>query len=126
MPRRSASRRVRFVRSWASSMTCGQIVSILMIVTRRKRDVEPGVQRGYAGFIDRLNARLLPYIGPPPLGPYDEEPAPVHPPDLPDLRCSDVGARDRPFVRAHAVALPLNARVTDAAASVIHQPCSAN
>lgn len=31
---------------------------------------------GYAGFIERLNARLLPYIGPPPLGPYDEAPAP--------------------------------------------------
>ena len=25
---------------------------------------------------DRLNRRLLPYLGPPPLGPYDEEPLP--------------------------------------------------
>ena len=25
---------------------------------------------------DRLNRRLLPYIGPPPLGPYGEEPLP--------------------------------------------------
>ena len=25
---------------------------------------------------DRLNRRLLPYIGPPPLGPYDEEALP--------------------------------------------------
>lgn len=25
---------------------------------------------------DRLNARLLPYIGPPPLGPYNEAPLP--------------------------------------------------
>ncbi|RXZ49310.1 hypothetical protein ESP57_10345 [Agromyces fucosus] len=54
-----------------------------MIVTRRKRDTPPGAQRGYAGFIDRLNARLLPYIGPPPLGPYDEEPAPATPPACP-------------------------------------------
>ncbi|MRG59895.1 hypothetical protein GE115_08435 [Agromyces sp. CFH 90414] len=34
-------------------------------------DPQPG-RRGYAGFIDRLNARLLPWLGPPPLGPYDE------------------------------------------------------
>ena len=26
---------------------------------------------------DRLNRRLLPYLGPPPLGPYDEEPLPL-------------------------------------------------
>jgi hypothetical protein len=60
-----------------------------MIVTRRKETVEsadragPRGQRGYAGFIDRLNARLLPYIGPPPLGPYDEAPAPAKPPACP-------------------------------------------
>ncbi|MDQ2661555.1 MAG: hypothetical protein M3Y52_06770, partial [Actinomycetota bacterium] len=42
-----------------------------------------GRRRGYAGFIDRLNARLLPYIGPPPLGPYDEEPAPSRAPECP-------------------------------------------
>jgi hypothetical protein len=54
-----------------------------MIVTRRKRETPPGAQRGYAGFIDRLNAKLLPYIGPPPLGPYDEEPVPAAPPTCP-------------------------------------------
>ena len=63
-----------------------------MIVTRRKETVEsakqvgpldPRGQRGYAGFIDRLNARLLPYIGPPPLGPYDEAPVPAKPPACP-------------------------------------------
>jgi hypothetical protein len=67
-------------------MQCGQIVSTLIIVTRRKENVEPDApsgQRGYAGFIDRLNARLLPYIGPPPLGPYDEEPVPAKPPACP-------------------------------------------
>ena len=26
-----------------------------------------------------MNARLLPWIGPPPLGPYDEEPVPAGP-----------------------------------------------
>jgi hypothetical protein len=46
-----------------------------MIMTRRTRSDRPG-GRGYAGLIERLNARLLPWIGPPPLGPYDEEPAP--------------------------------------------------
>ena len=35
--------------------------------------------QGYAGFIDRMNRRLLPYIGPPPLGPYNEEAAPSRP-----------------------------------------------
>ncbi|NEM92435.1 hypothetical protein [Galbitalea soli] len=30
----------------------------------------------WAQLIDKLNARLLPYIGPPPLGPYDEAPLP--------------------------------------------------
>ncbi|WP_240665875.1 hypothetical protein [Agromyces sp. LHK192] len=39
-------------------------------------------RRGYAGFIDRLNARLLPWLGPPPLGPYDE-PAPAKAPPPP-------------------------------------------
>jgi hypothetical protein len=65
------------------------MISTLMIVTRRKETVEsaeqvgPRGQRGYAGFIDRLNARLLPYIGPPPLGPYDEAPVPAKPPACP-------------------------------------------
>jgi hypothetical protein len=49
-----------------------------MIITRCTRDERTGT-RGFAGFIERLNARLLPYIGPPPLGPYDEEPAPTRP-----------------------------------------------
>jgi hypothetical protein len=48
-----------------------------MIVTRTNQaptqlpnDFEGG------GFFNRLNRRLFPYLGPPPLGPYDEEPAP--------------------------------------------------
>jgi len=49
-----------------------------MIMTRRTRDERTGT-RGYAGFIERLNARLMPYLGPPPLGPYDEEPVPTRP-----------------------------------------------
>lgn len=49
-----------------------------MIMTRSTRDGRTG-SRGYAGFIERLNARLLPYIGPPPLGPYDEEPVAARP-----------------------------------------------
>ncbi|MDR6905745.1 hypothetical protein J2X63_001431 [Agromyces sp. 3263] len=44
-------------------------------MTRPVSSDRPG-RRGYAGLIERLNARLLPWIGPPPLGPYDEEPAP--------------------------------------------------
>lgn len=52
-------------------------------MTRKRKTVEPGAQRGYAGFIDRLNAKLLPYIGPPPLGPYDEEPKPATAPTCP-------------------------------------------
>ncbi|QTX05965.1 hypothetical protein [Agromyces archimandritae] len=40
-------------------------------------------QTGYAGFIDRLNARLLPWIGPPPLGPYDEPAVPPAAPGCP-------------------------------------------
>ncbi|MDQ0894153.1 ribosomal protein S27AE [Agromyces ramosus] len=54
-----------------------------MIMTRRKPLAQTGAQRGYAGFIDRLNARLLPLIGPPPLGPYDEEAVPAKPPTCP-------------------------------------------
>ena len=53
-----------------------------MIMTRTSRDEQPRT-RGYAGFIERMNARLLPWIGPPPLGPYDEEPVPVRPPECP-------------------------------------------
>lgn len=44
------------------------IVSVLIIRELKK----------LRGFIDRLNRRLLPVLGPPPLGPYDEEP-PVAP-----------------------------------------------
>ncbi|WP_166787122.1 MULTISPECIES: hypothetical protein [Cryobacterium] len=32
---------------------------------------KPRAERGLAGVIARLNGRLLPWIGPPPLGPYD-------------------------------------------------------
>ena len=32
---------------------------------------EPSDERGLVGVIARLNRRLLPWIGPPPLGPYD-------------------------------------------------------
>lgn len=53
-----------------------------MIVTRRESPVGREPRRGYAGFIDRLNAWLLPYIGPPPLGPYDE-PVAKHAPACP-------------------------------------------
>jgi len=49
-----------------------------MIMTRPTRGERTG-NPGYAGFIERLNARLLPYLGPPPLGPYNEEPAPARP-----------------------------------------------
>lgn len=32
--------------------------------------------RASGGFTNWLNGKLRPYIGPPPLGPYDEEPLP--------------------------------------------------
>ncbi|WP_448808079.1 hypothetical protein [Agromyces bauzanensis] len=54
-----------------------------MTRTSRRDRADRGERGGYAGFIDRLNARLLPYIGPPPLGPYDEEPAPTRPASCP-------------------------------------------
>ncbi len=38
--------------------------------TRAKRST----RRGFAGAIDGLNRRLVKYIGPPPLGPYDDLP----------------------------------------------------
>lgn len=41
-------------------------------MTRSKRRGPEAVDRG--NFFDRLNARLFPWIGPPPLGPYDDEP----------------------------------------------------
>jgi hypothetical protein len=40
-----------------------------MIMTRTRK--EPSDERGLVGVIARLNRRLLPWIGPPPLGPYD-------------------------------------------------------
>ena len=40
-----------------------------MIMTRINKD--PGAEHGLVGVIARLNRRLLPWIGPPPLGPYD-------------------------------------------------------
>ena len=53
------------------------IVSTLMIVTRTKADQTPNDFEG-GGFFNRLNRRLFPYLGPPPLGPYDQpEPAPA-------------------------------------------------
>jgi hypothetical protein len=56
-------------------------------MTRRIRGERTG-NRGYAGLIERLNARLLPYLGPPPLGPYNEEPALARP-----AACPLCGAR---------------------------------
>ncbi|WP_394553881.1 hypothetical protein ACDF64_05340 [Agromyces sp. MMS24-JH15] len=49
----------------------------------RSSDRPRSSRGGYAGLIDRLNARLLPWIGPPPLGPYDDEVAPAAPPACP-------------------------------------------
>lgn len=54
-----------------------------MTSTPRDERAERHRRGGYAGFINRLNARLLPYIGPPPLGPYDDAPAPSRPPACP-------------------------------------------
>ncbi|WP_350348255.1 hypothetical protein ABIQ69_16725 [Agromyces sp. G08B096] len=57
----------------------------------RSRDADPAEpspsaparRKGYAGLIDRLNAKLLPWIGPPPLGPYDEPAQPAAAPGCP-------------------------------------------
>ena len=46
-----------------------------MIVTRTKSSVPANDFEG-GGFFNRLNRRLFPYLGPPPLGPYDQ-PAPA-------------------------------------------------
>ena len=46
-----------------------------MIVTRTNGATIPNDFEG-GGFFNRLNRRLFPYLGPPRLGPYDEEPAP--------------------------------------------------
>jgi hypothetical protein len=50
-----------------------------MIVTRTnsprpRNDFENG-----RGFFNRLNRRLFPYLGPPPLGPYDQPAPPAAP-----------------------------------------------
>lgn len=54
-----------------------------MIMTAKETRAEASDRRGYAGFIARLNARLLPYLGPPPLGPYDEAPRAASAPRCP-------------------------------------------
>ncbi len=48
-----------------------------MIMTRRNAGASGGFSRGNdfaggQGFFNRLNRRLFPWLGPPPLGPYDE------------------------------------------------------
>jgi len=44
-----------------------------MIVTRTKHgDVSEDNDFEGGGFFNRLNRRLFPYLGPPPLGPYDQ------------------------------------------------------
>jgi len=48
-----------------------------MIVTRTNEVRPPNDFEG-GGFFNRLNRRLFPYLGPPPLGPYDQ-PAPPTP-----------------------------------------------
>ncbi|AYF97305.1 hypothetical protein [Protaetiibacter intestinalis] len=50
------------------------------MTTRRDEESVDGFSRGNdfagGGFFNRLNRRLFPWLGPPPLGPYDQ-PAPV-------------------------------------------------
>jgi len=48
-----------------------------MVVTRTN-DADPQPPNDFegGGFFNRLNRRLFPYLGPPPLGPYDEAPVP--------------------------------------------------
>ena len=60
-----------------------ELLSTLMIMARSELSGDEQPRRGYAGLIDRLNAKLLPYIGPPPLGPYDEAPKPTTAPACP-------------------------------------------
>ena len=46
-----------------------------MIVTRTNSgnaDAQPANDFEGGGFFNRLNRRLFPYLGPPPLGPYDQ------------------------------------------------------
>ncbi|PJJ65512.1 hypothetical protein [Compostimonas suwonensis] len=34
----------------------------------------PAGAKGFGGLVERMNRKLFPYLGPPPLGPYDEAP----------------------------------------------------
>ena len=54
------------------------MISTLMIMTREQDDayVPPNDFDSGRGFFNRLNRTLFPFLGPPPLGPYDQ-PAPV-------------------------------------------------
>ena len=45
-------------------------------MTRTNETAEPANDFEGGGFFNRLNRRLFPYLGPPPLGPYDEAPRP--------------------------------------------------
>ncbi|XAO67850.1 hypothetical protein AAYO93_16470 [Diaminobutyricibacter sp. McL0608] len=42
-----------------------------------------GEAHPHEGFFNKLNRVLFPWLGPPPLGPYDEPPAPSAPPPCP-------------------------------------------
>jgi hypothetical protein len=57
-----------------------------MNVTRTNPQQPPNDFEG-GGFFNRLNRRLFPYIGPPPLGPYDQ-PAPPAAESRPCPLCS--------------------------------------
>ena len=54
------------------------MISTLMSMTREQDDayVPPNDFDSGRGFFNRLNRTLFPFLGPPPLGPYDQ-PAPV-------------------------------------------------
>ncbi|MET0590096.1 MAG: hypothetical protein ABWZ77_02875 [Naasia sp.] len=49
-------------------------------------DPDPDPARGIGGFVDRLNRSLFPWLGPPPLGPYDDPPASTAPAVCPICR----------------------------------------
>ena len=59
------------------------MVSTLMVMTRGDDDayVPANDFDSGRGFFNRLNRKLFPYLGPPPLGPYDQ-PAPTPPREL--------------------------------------------
>lgn len=46
------------------------------------RSKDEGTGGKLAGLFDKLNRKLVPYIGPPPLGPYNETPPAVPAPKL--------------------------------------------